>query len=626
VKRTGPQGSDRERVLDATDIVRLVGEHLTLKRKGREYVALCPFHDDHKPSMYVAPHKQIYHCFSCGAGGNAIDFVMGFHALEFRDALKLLAERAGIELTPPASASKGKSDSEDDASGGQPKRADLLRANEFAERFFRRILTHPEHGGTAREALEKRGVSDEMIEAFGLGAAPDRWDGLEQTITNKGLPVEAFLETGLLKTRREGSGRYDALRNRLIFPIHDQIGRPIAFGARRLNDEDEPKYINSPENRLFDKSATLYGLRQAFRSIQTESQAVVTEGYTDVIACHQAGLTNVVATLGTALTVKHAATLRRLCDTVILLFDGDEAGQKAADRAVEVFFAEPIDVRIAVLPGGQDPDDLLKSEGGIDRFKAALESAEDALEFRFRRLREELAGAGLSRRTRGVEEQLSRLVDLGLAEVAPIRRRLILKRLAQIAGVSEDVVLEALPRARRRREAQETAAPQEERTATASEHALGCLLCDPGLLLLLDESGRDLVRPEVYPPGPTREVARTLSEAWNAHDGHAGAGFESAGVDVSLKKILAELEDAEARRRAAALASEVERVTEGDHERLAEHLRSCLLRARRDRSREVLVAASGQAGSESLLERLNARRQVHRELGGDPLAAPRAGS
>ncbi len=621
MRRTGSQGSDRERVLDATDIVRLVGEHLALKPKGREYVCLCPFHDDHKPSMYVAPHKQIYHCFSCGAGGNAIDFVMNFHGLEFLEALKLLAERAGVDLTPPPA----RREAVDETAAGESEpltRADLLGANEFAESFYKRLLAHPEHGAAARGELERRGVSAEMIEAFGLGCAPDRWDGLERTIAKKGLSSEAFVEAGLLKARREGAGRYDAFRNRLIFPIHDQIGRPIAFGARRLNEEDEPKYINSPESRLFDKSATLYGLRQAFRSIQAENQAIVAEGYTDVIACHQAGVTNVVATLGTALTSKHAATLRRLCDTVILLFDGDAAGQKAADRAVEVFFTEPIDVRIALLPGGQDPDDLLKSEGGAERLREALASAEDALEHRFRLLRHDLAEAGLSRRTRVVEEQLARLVDLGLAEVAPIRRRLILKRLAQIAGVPEDVVIEAMPRARRGRERGEESTSIEERAVTAIEHALGCLLCDPSLVLLLDESGRDIMKPEVYPPGPTREVARAVSKVWGAPD----APVESEGADISLKTILVELDDSEARRRATALASEVERITEGDHDRLAEHLRSCLLRARRDDARRATAmgAVETAAGSESLIERLRSRQETHRELGGDPLAAPRA--
>jgi DNA primase len=366
----GSQHDDRQRVLDATDVVQLIGEHVALKARGREFIALCPFHDDHKPSMYVVPAKQIYHCFSCGAGGNALTFVMEYHKMAFREALEHLAQRAGVELTPwkPGAAAGAAAGSQEQRGGGAP-RQEVLAANRAAADFFERMLAREDLGRAAREVIARRGISPEMVESFRLGAAPEMWDGLQRTISHKNAPAGPFLAAGLLKQRNEG-GLYDAFRNRLMFPIQDQTGAVVAFGARRINEEDEPKYLNSPDSVVFNKSATLYGLHQAARTIQRTRTAIVTEGYMDVIACHQAGVTNAVAALGTAMTRENAKILRRLCDTVVLLFDGDEAGQRAADRAVEVFFAEPVDVRIAVLPpdaGAKDPDELLKQEGGRER-------------------------------------------------------------------------------------------------------------------------------------------------------------------------------------------------------------------------------------------------------------------
>ncbi|MEM8835276.1 MAG: DNA primase, partial [Planctomycetota bacterium] len=357
---------NRGKVLEAVDIVDVVGDSVSLKRKGSEYVGLCPFHDDHKPSMYVVPGKQIFHCFSCGAGGNAIDFVMRHHGLDFREALRALADKAGIELEQAR-----RSGGTESASGSGVSRGELSDANAMAQSFFRAIFDHPQHGAVARTSAERRGISNEMIERFGIGASPDRFDGLLQTAQKRGVDQRVLLEAGLLK-RSERGKVYDGFRNRLMFPIRDAMGRVIAFGARRLDEEDNPKYLNSPESDLFNKSRALFGLFEATKAIQRERTAIVTEGYTDVVACHQAGVEHAVAALGTAFTKEHARVLKRLCDRVVLLFDGDEAGQRAADRAIEAFFAEPIDVQIVVLPDGADPDDMLKQEGGRERFLALV--------------------------------------------------------------------------------------------------------------------------------------------------------------------------------------------------------------------------------------------------------------
>lgn len=441
--------SDRDRVLDATDLVALVGEHVQLRPKGREHVGLCPFHDDRTPSMSVVTHKGsgFYKCFSCGAAGNAIDFMMNYHKMEFIDALRALAERAGIELRQTRS--------EDGATGGRRR---LLRANAVAANYFRKALAHPEAGAAARAAIERRGISDAMRERFGLGAAPDSWDGLVRHIDrlrahnaasrgDDAVPeAEVFRAAGLVRDGRQGP--IDGFRNRVIFPICDEMGQPIAFGARQIDPKDDPKYLNSPESGVFQKGRGLYGIHLAKKSIIDSRTAVICEGYTDVIACHEAGVTNAVATLGTALTREHARMLKRMAERVVLLFDGDAAGQKAADRAIEVFFAEPIDVRICTLPDDLDPDELLRQEGGRGRFDAALERSEDALHHFVRRFRNDFAKAdGLSARQQRIEAVLARLVELGFRSMPGLRRTLVMSSLASITGLPErdlEAALEAV--------------------------------------------------------------------------------------------------------------------------------------------------------------------------------------
>lgn len=464
---SGVERSDRDRVLEATDLVSLVGEHVRLVRKGREHHGLCPFHDDHRPSMAVVTHKGIpfFKCFSCGAAGNAIDFMMRYHRVEFPDALRQLAERAGITLVARRSSEAGERD----------VRSALLRANEVASRAFRRFLGDDEIGAASRAILDRRGVAAAQREAFALGAAPDAWDrlsnGLETWLAKQGrgegdrqpLRMEDFAEAGLVRRSSRG-GWIDGFRNRVVFPIRSEMGRVIAFGARQIDPEDQPKYLNSPESAVFDKSATLYGLDLAKQSIIKRREAVVVEGYLDVIACHAAGFDQVVATLGTALTPDHARLLRHKAERVVLLFDGDEAGQRAADRAVEVFFSGTLDVRIGVLPGGLDPDDLLKQDGGRDALQGSIDDAIDAIAFLLRRFRVNFtSAAGISGRQAAIEAFLRRLADLGFARMPAVRRSLVLDQLAQLTGLSIGDLQKSIPTARPR-----AAAGDSDREADAS--------------------------------------------------------------------------------------------------------------------------------------------------------------
>ncbi len=428
---------DKLHVQQSTDIVRLISEHLSLQPRGREFLGLCPFHDDHSPSMYVSPAKQIYKCFSCGAGGDVFSFVMNYHKLTFPEALRHLAQRAGVELRPRATHGGG-----DRTDPQQPTDRQLAAAaNQSALTFFRQCLDHPQQGKPARDYLEHRRITQEMIESFQIGFAPDRWDGLVTAAGRLGWSQRGLEIAGLISPRSGASGFYDRFRNRVIFPICDTLGRPIAFGARQLNPDDQPKYLNSPETALFHKSSTLFGLHQAKRAIIDTGQAIIVEGYTDVIACHQAGIVNVVATLGTALTRKHAEALSRLCDRVVLIFDADEAGVKAADRAVEVFLTGALDVYVATLPNGQDPADLLAASDGLPQWQQAIHGAMDALEYKLDQVRQRLRSTTtVTGRERIAQEYLGQLRQLGLdhwlRRTSITGRALAVQKLGDLLGIS----------------------------------------------------------------------------------------------------------------------------------------------------------------------------------------------
>lgn len=629
------ENGDKDRVRDAADIVRVVGEVVALKPKGREYVGLCPFHDDHKPSMGVVPSKGIFHCFVCGSGGDVFSFVQKFHKMDFREALEFLAEKFGVVLTPRRRPEGGGVFEEQD---DRLSRGDLVGLNTGAAHFFRTVLAHAEHGKVARDVIARRGISAEMVDQFLVGASPDRWDGLVLKARHEGWSDRGLLELGLLKTRDSG-GTYDALRNRLIFPIQDQTGRVIAFGGRKIKEEDEPKYLNSPETRLFDKSKTLYGLNHAARTIQSEKTAIITEGYTDVIACHQGGFTNAVATLGTALTREHATILRRMCDTIVLLFDGDEAGQRAADRAVEVFFAEPLDVKICTLRAftdAKDPDELLKREGGAEVFRRALAASTDLLDYRFARLKSRLSGSGLSALAKGIDEEVSRYVELGLRDVAPVRQALIVRRLSQLSGVDEGTIRRSIPAGRNANGVRtemgrgarlgevghpdsghpdEATLDREAAVTTAmgairmpglalAWHLLGCVLCDGNLWLALKDDLRDLISPGAYGHPLLRELSQVVADV------------ALHGETPDLKGVLMHSEDGALKAVAVGLHARIDGETGGDAAVLHEHWRECVRRGE-------LLRREVPGSTLSLIEQIELKRKKHAALGGDMTVLPK---
>jgi DNA primase len=341
-----------EEIKSRVDIVELTSEYLTLKKTGRNFIGLCPFHQEKTPSFTVNREKQIFYCFGCGEGGNAITFLMKIADKTFPEAIKDLAEKTGVVLPPKFS---GKESRQKDS-----LKEDITNLNLRAAQQFTRNLFSPA-GKVAREYLQNRGISDETIKQFRLGYVPDTWRSLTDHIEGSGLSLKLAEQAGLVIAGKEG-GFYDRFRGRLIFPIENITGEIVAFGGRIL-EKGEPKYLNSPESPIYIKGKNLYGLNKAKEEIRKKGFALIVEGYFDLISLWNAGIGNVVATLGTALTREHLELLRRYTPEVVALFDPDEAGKKALDRSLELFLSMRMRARALILPEGCDPDDYVKKYG-----------------------------------------------------------------------------------------------------------------------------------------------------------------------------------------------------------------------------------------------------------------------
>ena len=350
----------------ACDIVVVIGDHTTLKKAGRSWKGLCPFHNERTPSFTVDRDKGLYHCFGCGAGGDVIHFVRQMDRLEFPEAVEVLASRFGVTIPR-----RQRSGPRDD------RRDRLFEALSAAQRFFAERLARP--GNSAAAYLEGRGVPVEMWTTLGLGHAPDAWDSLAKALS-AAYPEDLLIEAGLLTPRGEGkgTGAYDRFRDRLIFVVRDERGRAVGFGGRALSPEGEPKYLNSPESPVFSKKRLLYGLFEGRESIRKHDRVVLVEGYFDHLALVRAGIQETVASMGTALTPEQTEKLRRLCPRAVVCYDGDSAGRNATRGALQLLLAQGFDARVARLPAGEDPYDLLQREGP-DSVERAIDQAPDYL-------------------------------------------------------------------------------------------------------------------------------------------------------------------------------------------------------------------------------------------------------
>ncbi len=441
----------KEQVRQATDIVDLVGQYLQLRRQGRNYVALCPWHDDTRPSLQVNPERQSFKCWVCDVGGDVFSFLMQIEGIEFREALAMLADRAGIPLRsqPPR---RG-------ASGDEPvDKRTLYAAMAWAENVYHDCLLRSPAAEPARRYVQQRQITPESVERFHLGFAPPEWNWLQSQAGGSPFDLKTLETVGLIARSASGS-LYDRFRGRVLFSIRDTQGRPVAFGGRILPEtgtENAAKYVNSPETPLFTKSNLLYALDLARDTVRRSGTALVMEGYTDCIVAHQQGFTDAVAVLGTALGENHVRLLKRFADRIILVLDGDEAGQRRANEVLELFVAEQADLRILTLPGGTDPCDFLL-ERGATAFADLLESgAVDALDHAFRA---HTRGVDLARDVHAASEALERLVAIvaraprlkdDTTPESRFREQKVLQRLAATFRVSEEDVRQRLTELRRR--------------------------------------------------------------------------------------------------------------------------------------------------------------------------------
>jgi DNA primase len=496
----------KEEVLRATDIVALVSEYVHLRQAGRNMKALCPFHQEKTPSFVVTPERQSWHCFGrCATGGNAIDFVMRREGLDFRSALRFLADRAGIRI-------------EARASGEVDPRVEALELNRLAARFYRESLLRSREGERARRYLAERGIDEEFSERFELGYAPRGGQWLLNWLGKQGFRPEAVARAGLAGTRREnderGPGHYDWFRGRLMFPIHDALGRVVGFGGRTFSNEERQKYINTPQTAIFKKGDLLYGLHLAKEAAKARGEVAVVEGYTDVILAHQAGFPFFVATLGTALGREHARALRRLAGRVIVFFDTDAAGLAANDRGLvelaTAAFGEGMalfeELRVAVLPEGQDPADAVLAEGP-GALARAIAEARSIVDF----LLGPLKGASVAERAR-VLERAARVIA-AMPHDAVHYAELQVAALAEKAGVPEATVRDLVMKmrteeARRARgpAAKERAAPPEPPCPPAERRALACLMAVPALV----DEARSAIPPQMLADPRAREIAAAL--------------------------------------------------------------------------------------------------------------------
>jgi len=415
-----------DQLLDAAEIVRVISDYVPLKQAGARHVGLCPFHEEKTPSFTVSSEKRMFYCFGCQTGGDLIKFITLYENLDFPEAVEALAQRTGIPL-PEIS----------EKPPGTDIRKRILEINTAAESFFRQNL-RCDQGRNCRAYLDGRGISAETIERLSLGYALDSWDALRTHLTHKQYRPAELLKAGFVKENKQGTGQYDRFRNRLIFPIRDAAGRTVAFGGRGLGD-DEPKYLNSPETPAYVKGEHLYGMDLARDAIRREGFAIVVEGYTDLAALLQAGLDNVVASLGTAFTPAQARVLGRYTRRVFVSYDGDTAGSTAAVRSFDLLLARGFEVRVVDLPAGQDPDDFIK-HAEANAYGTLVRQAPGYLEYLVNKETRSRDLGQIREKIETVNAVLPHLVKLS----SPIERVEWASRLADAIGIDDDLVQQEL--------------------------------------------------------------------------------------------------------------------------------------------------------------------------------------
>jgi DNA primase len=497
-------------------IVAVVGERIPLKRAGRNSIGLCPFHSEKTPSFNVNDEKGIYHCFGCGEGGDVFQFLMKFEGMGFTEAVEQLAAKAGVAL--PIDTDPRERAAEEEAA---KRRKRLIRVNEIARDFFQGALADGERGKAARNYLSGRGIAAERITQHFLGYADNSWDALARHLEAQGVPLTLAAELGLVKAREAGGGYYDFFRHRIVFPILSPRGEVIGFGGRALeggiDGEPAAKYLNSPDSPIYHKSNCVYGLDRTAGAIRAADQAALVEGYMDFIALHQAGIQNVVAPLGTALTPGHIALVARLTRAMVLVFDGDEAGQRAGMRALPLFLEAGLMPRVVVLPPGEDPDTLVRKEGA-EAFRRRIAAAKPLFEHFVEATvaRTGLDSAGKVAALRQIAPLVARVGD-------PVEAAVLRQHVARRLDVEEQSVARAsaaAPRERRKAaeraeasragQAREQDAAADDADRRAERLLIQAMLAEPARMSEVFET----VGPAQFDDEWCRTVAGLLLAAW----------------------------------------------------------------------------------------------------------------
>lgn len=461
-----------QEIQDRLDIVELIGGYVILKKTGQNFKALCPFHPEKTPSFMVYPKKQFFICYGCHAGGDLITFVMRHEHLEFPEAVRLLAERAGVTIPEV----KG-------SNSAVPPEG--YRLHEWAAGFYHELLTKSEEAQRARDYLKTRGLEPSIWERFSLGYAPSAWDGLLTPARGEGFSPQVLERWGLAIRREEGSGWYDRFRDRVIFPIWDARGKVIGFGGRVVGDSQGPKYMNSPETELYVKGKVLYGLHLASPHIRERDFCLVVEGYMDLVSLFRAGIQNVVASMGTSLTETQVQLIRRHTRHVVMVYDGDYAGETATLRGLDLFLEAQMRVKVAALPSGADPDSLVR-DAGVQALVEVIQKSQDLFDYKLGLLQRRWDPKELEGRMRICEEMLPTMKRVPNA----IQRGEYVKRLSEFLRVEESLLWDELKRVKLHSAGWRPTVgmqPSARPTMSAEDLLAGLLLEEPGRIVQLAE-------------------------------------------------------------------------------------------------------------------------------------------
>ncbi len=510
----------------AADIAEVVQKYIpSLKKAGANFKALCPFHEEKTPSFNVHPEKGIFKCFGCGKAGDAIDFVREMDKVEYPEAIRILAEMSGITLAY-----------QETGGPAGPRKEDLYRVNEWAAGVFRKLLAADE-AAHARAYLQKRAVTAETEETFRLGYAPNEWEGLLSRARKAGYSDDLMIAAGLAIKRDNAPGCYDRFRNRVMFPITDSRGKTVAFGARSLGEDEGAKYINTSETALFSKGRNFYALDLQRDAIEKSRTVYIVEGYFDVILPYQHDVRGLVATLGTALTKDHLKVLRRYVDKVVLVFDGDAAGQKANERGLDMLLAENMDLYVAALPADEDPCDVVVNRGA-DRLRAALEKPQEIFEFLVKSLQAKHGSGTPAAQARIINEVLDRLRQIP----DPVKVEVLLRQVALTFKLDERTLRAKLAggtpaKIDDKPEEEDDDKPSAEESA--GHNLLGLLLACPGVAPLVRQS----VPIDKFPGRMARDVASKAYASPALSGGDLLALLESPAQRQLVASLLAQTID-----------------------------------------------------------------------------------